>query len=113
MSATTQQQLNGLNGHTKSSPDQQQPQQQQQHAVDNWQPDSWRHRSIRQQPDYKNAQALSVALETIRTLPPLVHHTEVDELRKQLGQVARGMYICLYVFIRVDDLIITGQINTL
>lgn len=55
-----------------------------------WSIDSWRSKPIKQQPDYKDKSALHSALQTIRTLPPLVHHTEVDELRHQLGQCARG-----------------------
>jgi len=55
-----------------------------------WTPDSWRQRPIRQQPDYADPAALERALNTVRALPPLVAHGEVDQLRSRLAQAGRG-----------------------
>ena len=59
-------------------------------APSDWSIDSWRSRPISQQPDYKDVAARDTALDTLRRLPPLVHHAEVDELRHQLSDVAAG-----------------------
>ena len=64
-------------------------------APSDWSVDSWRTRPITQQPDYssstfKDRSSVDTALETLRRLPPLVHHAEVDELRHQLSEVAAG-----------------------
>ena len=55
-----------------------------------WSPSSWRAKPIKQQPHYEDAQALAVALETIRGYPPLVFVGEVDNLRRQLAEAAAG-----------------------
>ncbi len=44
----------------------------------------------RQQPPWPDRAELDRAVETLRTLPPLVFAGECDELRNQLGQVAAG-----------------------
>ena len=64
-------------------------------APSDWSVDSWRTRPISQQPEYSNPTykdraSVDTALETLRRLPPLVHHAEVDELRHQLSEVAAG-----------------------
>ena len=64
-------------------------------APSDWSIDSWRTKPISQQPDYstptyKDRASVDSALETLRRLPPLVHHAEVDELRHQLSEVAAG-----------------------
>ena len=55
-----------------------------------WTPGSWRAKPIQQQPRYPDNAALETALESVRSLPPLVHHGEVDALRTHLAQAARG-----------------------
>jgi len=55
-----------------------------------WTPQSWRSLPIRQQPDYDDPQALGVALKTVQGLPPLVHHGEVDRLKRQLAEAGEG-----------------------
>lgn len=55
-----------------------------------WTPESWRQRPIRQQPRYDDATQVSSILETIRTYPPLVFHGEVDNLKQQLAEAAKG-----------------------
>jgi len=55
-----------------------------------WQPDSWRTRTAGQQPLYPDAQAAERVLAEISRLPPLVTWGEVDKLRQQLAEAARG-----------------------
>ena len=55
-----------------------------------WTPSSWHARPIAQQPHYRDAAAVTRALERVAGLPPLVAPGEVDALRKQLAQAARG-----------------------
>ena len=55
-----------------------------------WTPSSWRSLPIKQQPKYPDAERLEAALVEIRRLPPLVTSQEVDALRRQLAEVARG-----------------------
>ena len=55
-----------------------------------WSPDSWRTLPIRQQPTYDDPVAVQVALDQVRSLPPLVAPGEVISLRTQLARAARG-----------------------
>src|SRR5688572_22034873 len=55
-----------------------------------WAPDSWRHRTIRQQPEYDDPTAVQAALDVVSGLPPLVHPGEVDALLRRLADAARG-----------------------
>lgn len=55
-----------------------------------WKPDSWRSHTIRQQPHYDDMAQVNSVLETIRTYPPLVFHGEVDNLKHQLAEAAKG-----------------------
>ena len=55
-----------------------------------WAPDSWRAKPIVQQPEYSDATALEHALHTVRALPPLVSHGEINTLRGHLAKAARG-----------------------
>lgn len=55
-----------------------------------WSPYSWVGKPIKQQPSYSDKEAADKAKAKIRGLPPLVHPTEVDSLKRQLKEVARG-----------------------
>ena len=55
-----------------------------------WSLKSWRTRPIQQQPIYKDLSAVEHALETVRGLPPLVSHLEVESLKLRLAQVSNG-----------------------
>jgi len=55
-----------------------------------WRPDSWRSRTAGFQPLYPDAQAAERVLAEISRLPPLVTFGEVDKLRLQLAEAARG-----------------------
>ncbi|MEE2751783.1 MAG: 3-deoxy-7-phosphoheptulonate synthase class II [Myxococcota bacterium] len=55
-----------------------------------WNPSSWKTKPIVQQPEYKDPAALAAALEQVTALPPLVHSGEIEALKAQLAEVARG-----------------------
>ena len=56
----------------------------------NWTPESWRSKPIQQQPKYSDKSVLEASLKSVRVMPPLVHHGEVDILRTHLAQAAKG-----------------------
>jgi len=55
-----------------------------------WTPSSYRKFPIKQQPDYKDPNALDAALRKVKQLPPLVHHEEVISLKNKLAEAALG-----------------------
>ena len=55
-----------------------------------WSPDSWHGKPIKQQPSYRDENAVAAALARVRELPPLVAHGEVDALRTRLARASRG-----------------------
>ena len=55
-----------------------------------WSPSSWHGKPIKQQPAYRDSDAVNAALDRVRALPPLVAHGEVDTLRKRLAKASRG-----------------------
>ncbi len=52
-----------------------------------WSISSYKSYPIQQQPSYADASALEQQLTTLRALPPLVHHNEIESLKQQLAQV--------------------------
>jgi len=59
-------------------------------AKRDWAPDSWQHKPAAQQPVYPDAEALRTALIQLSHLPPLVTSWEIEALREQLAEAARG-----------------------
>ena len=55
-----------------------------------WSPDSWRNKSIQQQPVYPDAAKLAQVEQTLASFPPLVFAGEARELRKQFAEVTQG-----------------------
>lgn len=58
--------------------------------MNNWQPDSWRSLSARQQPTYPDRGQLERAEARLSALPPLVFAEEARQLRRQLAAAAEG-----------------------
>jgi len=58
--------------------------------MENWTPQSWRNKPIRQVPDYPDQRKLGEVEGILRTFPPLVFAGEARNLRRQLGEVAEG-----------------------
>jgi 3-deoxy-7-phosphoheptulonate synthase len=55
-----------------------------------WQPDSWRGRPIKQQPEWPDLEALRAVEDEIALQPPLVLPAEIVALQQQLAAVAGG-----------------------
>lgn len=55
-----------------------------------WRPDSWQHLPSPQTVTYGDAVALAATYKQLSLLPPLVTSWDVDRLRRQLAQAARG-----------------------
>jgi 3-deoxy-7-phosphoheptulonate synthase len=62
----------------------------QNNLLNNWQPNSWRSLSIKQQPIYENIKELTQIEEQLAKFPPLVSIDEVEKLKKELAEVSRG-----------------------
>jgi len=57
---------------------------------ENWSPQSWRTKQIRQVPVYEDESALDAALSQIKAYPPLVFAGEARRLKDRLALVAEG-----------------------
>jgi len=55
-----------------------------------WSPTSWQSKPISQQPQYPDPVALQSALDRLSKLPPLVTSWEIETLKQQLAEAARG-----------------------
>ncbi len=55
-----------------------------------WSPESWRAKSIQQQPEYPDAAHLARVEQTLAGYPPLVFAGEARELRRQFAEVTAG-----------------------
>lgn len=55
-----------------------------------WSTDSWRARAVDHQPQYADPAALAHTLDELQTLPPIVFPGEIDQLREQIADAARG-----------------------
>eukprot|EP01121_Diplochlamys_sp_Union-15-3_P009048 TRINITY_DN2443_c0_g1_i4.p1 TRINITY_DN2443_c0_g1~~TRINITY_DN2443_c0_g1_i4.p1 ORF type:complete len:315 (-),score=50.78 TRINITY_DN2443_c0_g1_i4:2-907(-) len=59
-------------------------------SASSWSLTSWRNFPIHQQPQYPDNEAVDIALDRIRLLPPIVNEKEIDSLKKQLGDCVDG-----------------------
>lgn len=59
-------------------------------AMNNWSPESWKQKPLRQGIAYPDERALAAALEQLGQLPPLVTSWEVEKLKALLAQAQRG-----------------------
>ncbi|MGI9462140.1 MAG: class II 3-deoxy-7-phosphoheptulonate synthase [Alphaproteobacteria bacterium] len=62
----------------------------QKHDPNQWSPASWRHKPIRQVPDYNDKTALKNVETELAKLPPLVFSGECEKLKTALADCARG-----------------------
>lgn len=58
--------------------------------MNDWSPESWRTKKALQQPTYPDPEAVRGAMEELRQLPPLVTSWEIEDLKQQLAEAARG-----------------------
>jgi 3-deoxy-7-phosphoheptulonate synthase len=59
-------------------------------VVDGWRPDSWQSKPVAQQPAYPDPAVLQIVLAQLSRLPPLVTSWEIESLKRQLAEAARG-----------------------
>jgi len=84
-----------------------------------WSPTSWQLKSAKQQPTYEDPQAVDRAVRQLAGLPPLVTSWEVETLREQLGEAARGERFllqggdCAEVFSECDSSVIANKLKIL
>ncbi|MGQ9590271.1 MAG: class II 3-deoxy-7-phosphoheptulonate synthase [Planctomycetota bacterium] len=57
---------------------------------DDWSPESWQRKPAAQQPIYVDRASLESALQRLARLPPLVTSWEIETLKSQLAEAARG-----------------------
>ena len=62
------------------------------HAAPHWSPASWKTKPARQQPTYRDAEALSRALAELRLLPPLVTSWEVLTLKRKKAAERKELF---------------------
>jgi 3-deoxy-7-phosphoheptulonate synthase len=55
-----------------------------------WSPESWKSKSVRQQAHYSNQDALDKALTKLTNMPPLVTSWEIYKLKEKLAEVQAG-----------------------
>lgn len=55
-----------------------------------WTPSSWRSKPVKQCPEYPDIAALHKATAELNRLPPIVHPSEIEKLKRNLRDVARG-----------------------
>ena len=60
-----------------------------------WAPDSWQRKPVTQQPCYPDPAALQAVLTQLSRLPPLVTSWEIENLKHQLADAARGQRFLL------------------
>lgn len=56
----------------------------------NWTPETWRSKSISQQPVYPDQDALTEIISQLQKLPPLVTSWEIENLKSQLAMASSG-----------------------
>jgi 3-deoxy-7-phosphoheptulonate synthase len=59
-------------------------------SIASWSPTSWQSRPALQQPKYPDAQRLESVVRELSVLPPLVTSWEIEKLKGQLAEAARG-----------------------
>lgn len=56
----------------------------------NWTPESWKSKTAKQLPDYKDQGAVDEAVSTLKAMPPLIFAGECRTLKKRLAAASRG-----------------------
>lgn len=60
-----------------------------------WLPDSWKNKTVLQQPCYENSLELKNVVTEIKSLPPIVFEGEVDSLKQKLSLAEKGKMFIL------------------
>ncbi|KAH6657285.1 DAHP synthetase [Truncatella angustata] len=69
---------NGTSGHANGT------------TANEWTPESWRTKPVKQCPEYPDIKALRKATGELDHLPPIVHPHEINKLKQSLKEVAEG-----------------------
>ena len=84
-----------------------------------WSPSSWQSKQVTQMPRYPDEERLKGVLRKLANLPPLVTSWEVETLREQLAEVARGERFmlqggdCSESFEECESSVIAGKLKIL
>jgi 3-deoxy-7-phosphoheptulonate synthase len=84
-----------------------------------WTPDTWRAKPIKQAPEYPSLPHLEKATAELKRLPPIVHPREIVALKGHLRDVARGEAFllqggdCAELFDYCEQSAIEGKIKLL
>ena len=84
-----------------------------------WSPTSWQSRPATQQPVYPDSERLRHVLEELNCLPPLVTSWEIERLKTQLAEAARGERFllqggdCAETFADCNSPVITNKLKIL
>jgi 3-deoxy-7-phosphoheptulonate synthase len=87
--------------------------------AESWSPSSWQDKPVTQIPAYPDRAALDGALDRLHRLPPLVTSWEIENLKAQLAEVAKGQRFllqggdCAERLDECDPNIITGKLKIL
>ncbi|KAI1259962.1 phospho-2-dehydro-3-deoxyheptonate aldolase-like protein [Xylariaceae sp. FL1019] len=65
-------------------------------GASDWTPTSWRSKPVKQCPEYPDESALRKATTELSCLPPIVHPHEIEALKQNLRDVARGEAFLLH-----------------
>ncbi|MCA9581867.1 MAG: 3-deoxy-7-phosphoheptulonate synthase [Myxococcales bacterium] len=85
----------------------------------NWTPDTWRHFPMEQAAPYPDEAAVSVAVERLKKLPPLVTSFEIERLKDMIAEAQRGERFvlqggdCAETLIDCDSTIISSKLKIL
>jgi len=85
----------------------------------NWKPNNWQAKPTAQQPKYADSTVLESTVKTLSSLPPLVSSWEIETLKNQLADAARGKRFllqagdCAERFSDCTPERITGQLKVL
>ena len=89
------------------------------YTVGEWSPSSWRAKPVRQIPDYPDQSAADRIVGEMHSLPPLVTSWEIEALKTQLAEAARGERFllqggdCAEIFAECDSQIIANKLKIL
>jgi 3-deoxy-7-phosphoheptulonate synthase len=84
-----------------------------------WTPASWQSKPVSQQPVYPDSERLDAALHELASLPPLVTSWEIERLKTQLADAARGERFllqggdCAETFADCNSAVITNKLKIL
>ena len=80
--------------------------------IDQWSPESWKSRPLRQRVVYPDVDALNEALKKLSRFPPLVTSWEVERLKTQIAAAAEGRAFLLQIVFEQDVLNLVERLRS-